>query len=199
MIEKIKDLLNDVWEYRIWPAISAIKWWVLYRTTLRYNIIKIGPPGYYESDTQMCLAMWKILEDFVEIEAAHMNTICHNRNLKIHWFKKRFGTFRSAKEGMAWLNFQATHKDTTKERRAANKIIIKTYNWYKKDKPKALAEIEKAWEKHLRAYKKVTWDTKKPAGYYSSIRKIMKQEQNFERLELSMLSKLVENNWVMWT
>lgn len=49
--------------------LNKLKWWFLYRTFYRYNIIKLDlKPGYYDIDYRMLYACFSLLSDFVEKE-----------------------------------------------------------------------------------------------------------------------------------
>ena len=56
--------------WRFWYRVKDIKWWFLHRFSPwhRYHIVKIGKPGWSDSDHKMLHACFIIFCDFVEKE-----------------------------------------------------------------------------------------------------------------------------------
>lgn len=59
-------------EFRVFKRrIDDIKWWMLYRTTHRYHVVRTGlRPGYYDCDNTILNINFNILTSYVEIETA---------------------------------------------------------------------------------------------------------------------------------
>ncbi len=78
--EKLEDiryfLKYDIYRYRPFSWLSDIKYWFLYRTTKRFNIVNMKStlkPAYYDIDTRMVHANFTLLSEYVEKE---MDTVC---------------------------------------------------------------------------------------------------------------------------
>ncbi len=47
-------------------SLNSFYWAVRHRTTDRYNIVKLGEPGYYEPHIKLLYALFAVLKDYVE-------------------------------------------------------------------------------------------------------------------------------------
>lgn len=85
--------------------ISDIGRWIKYRTTDRYDVVRLRDlrPGYYEPETRLLHAMMQILCDFVEVELAW-----HSYWRNPERSKKPKGRDREA--GLAYLDWEVSLK-----------------------------------------------------------------------------------------
>jgi hypothetical protein len=85
MVDTLEDFFREYWdkkskwdkvkwwiEHRLIDRISDVKYWLYYRfhPKHRYNIIKIGPPAYYDPDQKLEQAMIRSGVDQTLFEAA---------------------------------------------------------------------------------------------------------------------------------
>lgn len=78
---------------------------IAFRTTKRYNVLKIRSlkPNYYDKDTILLHAVMQLVVDYVEVELSpEPNTKIGKLLAKLPWFIRP--TFRSAELGLANLN-----------------------------------------------------------------------------------------------
>ena len=77
MLDDIQYFIKyELFRYRPFSWLSDIKYWVLYRTTRRYNTVnmyKTLKPAYYDIDTRLVHANFTLLSEYVEKE---MDSVC---------------------------------------------------------------------------------------------------------------------------
>lgn len=132
-LKKLKRKIKRKLPHFMW-IFSDIKWWFIYRTTQRYNIVHIGkPPGYYQNDDRMFFASFSLLVEFVEVELAYYMSP-KAQNYRIGRFKPN-RTF-----GELWLAtrindpYEDGFHDYQKDRETY-KEIWDLYVWYKDIRP----------------------------------------------------------------
>jgi hypothetical protein len=101
----LQETLVDFYSIRILRPLQDAKWWVYYRTTRRYNVIKIKTlkPGYYDKDTQMLHACFQLLTDFVEKELAGMH---------LHTSRYKVRSEQGPAAGLAYLDWEINAPET---------------------------------------------------------------------------------------
>jgi hypothetical protein len=70
-------------------AIKEAHWWIKYRTTHKYNEIKVTSlkPGYYDADHVLTHAIFDLLVQFIEFEQAWQYFCCNKEELaKVPWY-----------------------------------------------------------------------------------------------------------------
>jgi len=65
---EIIDATDIFWRRLTKQLIIDPIWWVKYRTSHRYHILKLGKPGYYDADNRIERALSKLIIDFMEKE-----------------------------------------------------------------------------------------------------------------------------------
>jgi hypothetical protein len=144
-------LTNDFKKIFVYPIkrnASAIKWWILYRTTERYHVVETGlKPGYHEVDTLMLNVNFNILKNFVETELAHRSYWSSEKNNST-WCEKHmpfyrvFFPFRRPDLGLQHLDWASTlddpsippHERSVTQAQDAREIKI-LYKWWVEDRP----------------------------------------------------------------
>jgi hypothetical protein len=78
--------------------------WIRYRTTDKHHIVKLGlNPGYHDTDEKILYAIFSIINDFVEIEKAHMQRISE----RTPFLKKPFRVRKRSRElGLKYLDWE---------------------------------------------------------------------------------------------
>jgi hypothetical protein len=202
-----KDKLEDL----IWDVGSFYQKWlnyIRYRTTRRYHIVDTKlEPGYYESDERLLHASFSILVDFVEVEAAWMKVIFDDtRYSKLSWIERKFGLFRSAEDGVAYLNHQIeagmsnNHKEFYKD-------TLFLYDWWTKTRPQredpfVLGGYYELYpDSGLFIDEIVSGDdskgiSKKVRAMFKRVRRI---EDNYNKEDEQMLIRLIKIRKSMWT
>ena len=111
---------------RFLRALRDIKWWVIHRTTQRYNVVHTGlKPGYYDIDYRMSEAMFSLLKEFVEKEYGGIE---HVRNA-IKWPDENPDEFLTP--------------ESAQEYKQLWQSVESVYQWCTVDKPKMQAERDK--------------------------------------------------------
>ena len=68
--KKLDDIVWSIQDF-FYPTYDNVKYWIKYRTTDKYHVVKTGlKPGYYECDTRILHVNFNMLKDFVEVESA---------------------------------------------------------------------------------------------------------------------------------
>lgn len=108
---------------------SEIKWWVLWRTTERYNSVPTGLKfGYYDCDTRMEESMFYLLKEFVDVE---------------------YGGIESVRSAIAWADECKNDENAffTPEQAEEYKNLWQSvesiYLWCTVDRPKMQAERDR--------------------------------------------------------
>lgn len=114
-----KMIMKKMLKSMLW-AFKNIKWWVIYRTTERYHIVKTGlKPDYYETDKRMLHACFNLLKEFVEVELAHLQF------LNMHGTKPKK---ISPVWGKSWLEDDILENGNNNK----SKDILELYNYWTK-------------------------------------------------------------------
>lgn len=97
-------------------------WWILYRTTEKYHIIKLRglKPGFHENDTRILYAIFTILEDYYDLEC---EKIC-----------ERYGKdFEKANE--AWIEEVKKNNPPENPQLDAWIEVMELINWWREIRP----------------------------------------------------------------
>ena len=155
---RLKKVLNPLRWFGRYGVLSDIKWWILYRTIEKYNVIHIKSlkPGYYDTDTQMLHAVFQLLVDYVEKELAYREYwLDENKEVVSTWSKwKRFKVwfianvplirklvdFRFRDLGLNAVKFYQEYEDdqfpeTVQSWRDYGNEIHDLYIWWKDKRP----------------------------------------------------------------
>lgn len=124
--------------------------WIAYRTTKRYNTIKIRTleSNYWDKDTLLLHGVMQLVVDFVEIECSQMHRReepkLRDRMLRlVPWFLRSDEWYRSREEGVLHLTWQTTLDDASlpehercSDQAHAARVILEVYTWWKDIYPK---------------------------------------------------------------
>ena len=169
--------------------------WIRFNILTRYDIIYTDlKPGYYDSDKILTAGMWKVLKDFVEIEAAWMTIVFDDKyKEKKKAFKRQrvFGRLRCPELGKEYFNFHLSqtedyHTDALK----MYKKVLDAYVWKYEKLPEIEKQLEKLWEKTD------DYDRKSRRDLYRSIKKI---EDEIDKVEKKHLKNLIDSKNILWT
>ena len=186
----------------LWPQrkYSDIFYWIYYRTTGKYNVIKLDlKPGYYDADTKIEHALWTILVDFIEVEAAWMSCVCDDEKRKKFKRERRFGKFRSRELGIEWVDFQIAcgepdSNGISYSKQKVNEIqqLKDAYLYYKDERITYTKQIDDL-------YKTIRLDNAVKAERSKTYDKISKLENKITKLDDKHLINIVKNRQYMWT
>jgi hypothetical protein len=135
--------------------LSDAKWWVIYRTTERYHVVRCDGlrPGYHEAEEQLLHSMFGILRDYVECELAWHELWCNFKTKKWESRKRRlmfWSEYRSREVGIEHLDWAASlvydedmgmkpgdekYGEPTPQAEAAKEIKA-LYLWWVDERPK---------------------------------------------------------------
>ena len=143
--------------------------WIAFRTTQRYNIVKIKTlaPNYWDKDTIMLHAVMQLVTDYVEIEQASCYWRNHNQDpslrervlTRVPWMFRSDEWFRSRERGVANLLLEATFDDDSfpvdqrsPDQAHAAREILEIYLWWKDVRPHRtnLDTLEIGFEEYLK-------------------------------------------------
>jgi hypothetical protein len=194
------ETLSDVWcKYWLWPVWNPIRdrYYKMYNRFAphrQYSIVKtdLDRGEYYDKDTLMLHANFAILVDFVEVEKAWMEYICHSDKYpKIHFWQKPF--FRNREMGMTYLNWECDLDDPT----SPNYSIQSNQKPWDKGHPSQAEAARQTkrlylWWKDDYSKRKDPWETKLPGNEITKIEeKNIKEEQE----ALEMLIRIRKSLW----
>lgn len=170
---------------------KEMMYWIKYRTTQRYNIIDTGlKPGYYDVDHIMNAALWKLVVDFVEVEAAWMSCTFDDERRKKYKSKRWLGEFRSRELGEEYFNWHINEADNNADIKKAKKAIFDAYLWYKDVLPKLEAELETMWVDHKGL---------KHDEVMKNVRKASAFENKISKQNTKHLVNIVTYKDILWT
>lgn len=115
--------------------ISDPIYWVKYRTTDKYHIVKTGlSPNYYETDYLMLHVNFNLLKEFVEIECARLEDWQSRLG---YWqrIKEKFLGYRSKKSGIAHLTWASSLGKESPSQAKAAKELLELYTWWTDIRP----------------------------------------------------------------
>jgi hypothetical protein len=143
--------------------------WIAFRTTQRYNIVKIKTLAatYWDKDTIMLHAVMQLVTDYVEIEQASLYWTNHDKTPALlerilRQSPRVFRSsewFRSRERGVANLLLEATFDDDSvpvdqrsPEQAHAAREILEVYLWWHDVRPhrKNLDTLEIGFEEYLK-------------------------------------------------
>jgi hypothetical protein len=126
--EFIEDRIFDI-KY----SFSDIKYWIAHRTYDKYHVVRTGlPVGYSDTVEKMLHANFTMLIDFIEVEKAWMNHICHKTPHPFPWWQRKFRKFRSAPDGLDYLYWEC-HLDVSAVGHSQREAAIEQrelYRWW---------------------------------------------------------------------
>lgn len=131
----------------VWPvkrAFTNVVYWIRYRTTHKYHVIKTGlKPGYSEIETIMLHSNFTLLKHFVEVELAS-----HSADREFTWceshmpFYRLFYPFRRPDLGMRVLDWKCSLDDPalppfqrSDQEAIVSREIRTLYKWWVEDRP----------------------------------------------------------------
>lgn len=142
--------------------------WIAFRTTQRYNIVKIKTLAatYWDKDTIMLHAIMQLVTDYVEIEQASLYWTNHDETpslrerilRRVPWVFRNSNWFRSRERGVTNLQLESTFDDDSllaEERNSAQanaaREILEVYLWWHDVRPnrKDLDSSEIGFEEYL--------------------------------------------------
>lgn len=159
---------------------------IAYRTTKRYNVIKIKTltPNYWDKDTILLHAMMQLVVDFVEIECAFMEmdspyTWKQWLYLRLPWFLRGDGWIRSRELGLRHLDMLCEfYEDKVHGALTHPRTIKEIYLWWVDERPKRI-------------------DT--PLDTSVHVKKRLTLEQKYLKEDIRMMKKLADVHAFMWT
>ena len=177
--------------------------YIAFRTTKRYNVIKVRSlePNYWDKDTLLLHGVMQLVVDFVEVECAFMEhdkpfTLKQKIMLKMPWFFRCDEVFRSREDGLKHLDMlESFYEDKLKEPSDAPKILKEVYVWWKDIRP---TRRDPGDESGFNQY--MEQNTKKSdAKIKQLLKKADKLEKNHFDEDTKMLKKIIDIRGFLWT
>lgn len=196
----------------LWPIANRykdIKYWVKYRTTSKYHIIKTGlKPNYYAIDTIMLNVNFNLLKDFVEVEQAWQNYSFSDDYKKISWWEKR--NWRSPKHGIAHFEWASKLDDPalppfqrSDYQAVAAREILELYRWWVNIRPNRVPIDPGTYNRQGldMSMLDADFDDKAPdfIEYRKKLDELNKQEDEWAEEDTSMLVRLMKIRGSIWT
>lgn len=174
---------------------------VAYRTTKRYNVLKIRDlsANYWDKDTILLYAVMQIVVDFVEIECSFMEldapyTFKQWLNFKLPWFLRSDEVYRNRELGLQHLkSLEETYQDMLVNPSDAPKAIREVYLWWKDVRP-----FREDPDKELIEYRQ-NCETPNEKTIDKLIKKSIKTEEKYFKEDTEMLNKIIKYRGFMWT
>lgn len=181
--------------------------WLAFRTTKRYNILKIRdlPPNYWDKDTILLYAIMQIVVDFVEVECAFMEvdapyTLRQWINFKLPWFLRSDEVYRNRDLGLQHLTWlEQAYQDMGENSAEAPKAIREVYLWWKDVRPN---RQDPGDESGFNAYMlecERNGIKKQDKHLDKLLKKTVRIEQQHEQEDTQMLNKVIKYRDFMWT
>lgn len=181
--------------------------WIAFRTTKRYNILKIRDlsPNYWDKDTILLYAVMQIVVDFVEVECSFMEldapyTLRQRINFKLPWFLRSDEVYRNRESGLKHLTMlESMYQDMLINPSDAPKAIREVYLWWKDVRPLRQNPDD---ESGFNQYTKECEDTntkKDKKHLHKLMKKAVRIEQQREKEDTEMLNKVIKYRNFMWT
>lgn len=189
--------------YRIKKALD----WIAFRTTRRYNVLKIRelPPNYWDKDTILLYAVMQLVVDFVEIECAFMEldvpyTLRQKINFKLPWFLRSDEVYRNRELGLQHLKMlEETYQDMLVNPSDAPKAIREVYLWWKDVRPyRKDPGDESGFNQYMKECES-TQTKKSKAQIDKLLKRSMQIEARHEKEDTEMLNKVIKYRGFMWT
>ena len=128
--------LQEFIEDRIWDikrVFNDMKYWISHRTYDKYHVVRTGlPVGYSDFVEKMLHTNFTMLVDFIEVEKAWLNHICHGTPHPFPWWQRKFRKFRSAPDGLDYLYWEC-HLDVSDVGHSQREAAIEQrelYRWW---------------------------------------------------------------------
>ena len=155
LFDKYDGVISSPIDDYILRPLGRVKWWILYRTTHRYHVVKPDTiePGYHDGTTLMLPVMMQLVADYVEIELASMEMCWEDKFDNSHWdwkkklqyfirykipvFRRIVGPIRDRVLGLRYNEFYETYEDENlgeewcKSRQEEAKTIREIYEWWR--------------------------------------------------------------------
>lgn len=182
--------------------------WFAFRTTKRYNVLKIRDlsPNYWDKDTILLYAIMQIVVDFVEIECSFMEldtpqiTFWQRINMKLPWFLRCDEVYRNRESGLKHLKLlESMYQDMLINPSSAPKAIREVYLWWKDVRPlRQDPGDESGFNQYMQECQNS--DTKKDKKRINKLlKKTTEIEQQHEKEDTEMLNKVIKYRGFMWT
>ena len=176
--------------------LSDVISWIAFRTTRRYNIIKLRglEPNYWDKDTMLLQAIMQLVADFVEVECALMSregpaTLRERLIGLLPWALRVDEWSRNADRGVAYLQEQLTLDDANIPENYRNppqahaaREILAVYHWWTIDRPTRINPFE--------------------GNYYGkmiSAKKFMKMSSQNNKEDAKMMKRIIDIREYLWT
>jgi hypothetical protein len=182
--------------------------WLAFRTTKRYNILKIRDlsPNYWDKDTILLYAVMQIVVDFVEVECAFMEldtpqiTFWQRINMKLPWWLRSDEAYRNRESGLKHLTLlEDMYQDMLINPSDAPKAIREVYLWWKNVRP---FRQDPGDESGFNAYVLECKNANKKEDKKHTLKllkKTVRIEQHREKEDTEMLNKVIKYRGFMWT
>jgi len=172
---------------------------IAFRTTKRYNVLKIRSlkPSYYDKDTILLHAVMQLVVDYVEIELApEPDTRIGKLLSKLPWFIRP--TFRSPALGLKNLE-QIIDEKVDLTWLEFHKKLKEVYIWWTQIYPnrKSVEEVY-GYNSYIKNHKKYSklYRAKKEKHLFD---KMIKLEVQYLTEETDMLKSVIEYREYLWT
>lgn len=173
--------------------------YIAFRTTKRYNIIKIRSlrPNYYDKDTLLLHAVMQLVVDYVEIELVpEPDTKFRKFLAKLPWAIRP--QFRSSELGLAALN-AIIQENIDPNWHDFHLKLREVYLWWTNVYPNRQSVEELSGFTHFiknkNKYSK-TYNIKKEKHIFDKMRKL---EINYTKEESDMLKAVIDYREFLWT
>jgi hypothetical protein len=192
--EKIEDFF---WEIKY--VFFRVVHWIRFRTYEKHHVVRTGlPPGYTDVTDKMLHANFNMLVDFIEIEKAWMEYICHRQDISISWMKRLLYKckFRSPELGLSYLKWEMEleGKYNTRQRDAAFEQF-KLYDWWKNVRPNRPDPFD-----NFPTFGNLKDTSKKTmAQYKKASKQVHKICQEYNKEDEQMLIRLMKIREELWT
>jgi hypothetical protein len=192
----------------IWPIErkrNAISDYLFRQPVIKLKSLK---PGWYDTDTKILHANFQLLSDYVEIECAWMEVMCHSEIKEPNKLSRRMGWWRSAELGTKHLARETGLADLSlpPEERCERQAIkaqqaLDLYHWWKARDSRPDPYDASGWTGFC-ATRTCFWGTNKSAEekaessrILDNLRKIEKQYYDEDTAKLIALIKIRNELW----
>jgi hypothetical protein len=182
--------------------------WLAFRTTRKYNVLKIRdlPPNYWDKDTILLYAVMQLVVDFVEIECSFMEidapyTLRQRINFKLPWCLKSDEVYRNRELGLRHLKMlEETYQDMLVNPSEAPKAIREVYLWWKDVRPNRIdPDVASGLIDYANNNPNARNYTSPDKVADKLIKRTVKIEQQYEKEDTEMLNKVIKYRGFMWT
>lgn len=187
---ELKDAYWSMTTYAFpFKQIEKIKWWILYRTTKKFQLIDTRlKPGYYDKDWLMLNANFAILCDFIEKE---LPWTCYDEVKNIPWWYPDSWYIKKHGERLAFEHLKWKMEATVRQTCEGENIPISGYQ----------VDVEGTWGWSAKEMKQLYlwWKYERPKAHEYTGPEWFDNQEALDDMDDKQLERLVKVRGFMWT